>query len=182
MNKEALVGIDVGTSGVKVLILDTCGAILTSVVESYPLYTPQAGWTEQEPADWWEATCRATRKAVAACPDVRPASVEGPAHIAAPVRRPHEALGAEQQLLPAAAKSHAGLGSQGDHDVGEGVLEVDRIDVAVGIAPYEFPVRQKRALPLDEYAEVGGNVQVRAQPEPRQKVPVGLFGRARGPK
>jgi xylulokinase len=71
MAKEGLMGIDVGTSGVKVLLIDIGGKILSSVVESYPLYTPQAGWTEQEPADWWEATCKATRRVAAECPDCR---------------------------------------------------------------------------------------------------------------
>jgi xylulokinase len=69
MGNKGLMGIDVGTSGVKVLLIDVNGKILSSVVESYPLYTPQAGWTEQEPADWWAATCQASRRVAAECPD-----------------------------------------------------------------------------------------------------------------
>lgn len=54
-----VIGIDVGTSGCKVLALDENGSILGSVIEEYPLYTPQAGWTEQEPEDWWQGVVRA---------------------------------------------------------------------------------------------------------------------------
>lgn len=62
MQQKSLIGIDVGTSGVKVLALAADGKIITSAVEAYPLYTPQAGWTEQDPADWWEGSKRALRK------------------------------------------------------------------------------------------------------------------------
>ncbi|HEY1511558.1 MAG TPA: xylulokinase [Solirubrobacteraceae bacterium] len=52
----ALVGIDVGTSGVKGLAIDPDGAILASAEAGYPLSTPHVGWAEQDPADWWTAT------------------------------------------------------------------------------------------------------------------------------
>ncbi|MDD2534347.1 MAG: xylulokinase [Eubacteriales bacterium] len=61
MNNTCIVGIDVGTSGVKVLALDQTGQILSSIVESYPLYQPQTGWTEQDPSDWWTATVKALK-------------------------------------------------------------------------------------------------------------------------
>ena len=51
-----LVGIDVGTSGVKGLAIDPDGAILARAECGYPLSTPRVGWAEQDPADWWEAT------------------------------------------------------------------------------------------------------------------------------
>ncbi len=53
---EALIGIDVGTSGVKGLAIDAGGAILAEGEVSYPLATPRPGWAEQNPLDWWEAT------------------------------------------------------------------------------------------------------------------------------
>ncbi|MCS7208098.1 MAG: xylulokinase [Fimbriimonadales bacterium] len=52
-----LLGIDVGTSGVKALLIDARGAVVASASESYPLYTPQPLWAEQDPNDWWNATC-----------------------------------------------------------------------------------------------------------------------------
>jgi xylulokinase len=59
-----LVGIDVGTSSVKCIVICETGEVLSSCSEKYPLYTPHVGWSEQEPADWWEATKKAIRQAV----------------------------------------------------------------------------------------------------------------------
>ena len=75
MKKDCLIGIDVGTSGVKVITLDPSGQILQSIVEDYPLYQPHSGWTEQEPEDWWAATIRGLRKLTAACPDHMPIAI-----------------------------------------------------------------------------------------------------------
>lgn len=50
-----LLGLDIGTSGVKALLLDPSGA-RWSATEALSLATPRPGWTEQDPADWWEAT------------------------------------------------------------------------------------------------------------------------------
>ncbi len=75
MENTCLIGIDVGTTGVKVLALSADGQILASVVESYPLYSPQPGWTEQDPADWWTATVTALRQVLAACTDYRIAAI-----------------------------------------------------------------------------------------------------------
>jgi len=58
------VGIDLGTSGVKVLVIDSGGNVIKKGEEEYPLYTPQPGWTEQNPYEWWSATKIAIRKAI----------------------------------------------------------------------------------------------------------------------
>jgi len=50
-----LVGLDVGTTGVKALTVSAEGDVLTQVEEAYPLSTPQPGWAEQDPEDWWRA-------------------------------------------------------------------------------------------------------------------------------
>lgn len=60
-----LLGIDLGTSGVKTLVIEETGRVLGSAVEAYPLLTPRPGWAEQEPAQWWEATIRSVRGALA---------------------------------------------------------------------------------------------------------------------
>jgi xylulokinase len=52
---DALLGLDVGTSGVKAIAISTDGELLASAEEPYPLSTPQPGWAEQDPADWWRA-------------------------------------------------------------------------------------------------------------------------------
>ena len=48
------VGIDLGTSAVKLLLTDGEGNLLKSVTKEYPLYFPNPGWSEQNPEDWWK--------------------------------------------------------------------------------------------------------------------------------
>ncbi|MBQ7971927.1 MAG: xylulokinase [Lachnospiraceae bacterium] len=48
------VGIDLGTSAVKLLLMDEDGGILNVVSREYPLYFPKTGWSEQNPVDWYE--------------------------------------------------------------------------------------------------------------------------------
>jgi xylulokinase len=52
---SALVGIDVGTSGVKALAISPDGEVLGRAEVGYPLSTPQPGWSEQDPDDWTRA-------------------------------------------------------------------------------------------------------------------------------
>jgi xylulokinase len=56
---DVLVGVDVGTSGVKALAISPDGELVASAEESYPLSTPRPGWAEQDPEDWRHAaeTC-----------------------------------------------------------------------------------------------------------------------------
>ena len=49
------IGIDLGTSAVKLLLVSENGEILGDVSEEYPLYFPHQGWSEQNPADWYSA-------------------------------------------------------------------------------------------------------------------------------
>ena len=49
------IGIDLGTSAVKLLLVDERGRILGEVTKEYPLSFPQPGWSEQNPEDWWKA-------------------------------------------------------------------------------------------------------------------------------
>lgn len=49
-------GIDLGTSAVKLLLMDDRGKILNVVSREYPLYFPNPGWSEQNPEDWYERT------------------------------------------------------------------------------------------------------------------------------
>ena len=52
---QYLIGIDLGTSAVKLLLVDGSGRILQTVTKEYPLSFPQSGWSEQRPEDWWNA-------------------------------------------------------------------------------------------------------------------------------
>ncbi|HET8893850.1 MAG TPA: FGGY family carbohydrate kinase, partial [Gaiellaceae bacterium] len=52
---RSLIGLDVGTSGVKAVAISPDGELVASAEESYALSTPQPGWSEQDPEDWWRA-------------------------------------------------------------------------------------------------------------------------------
>lgn len=55
----ALVGLDVGTTGVKAVAVSERGDVLARAERGYPLLTPQPGWTEQDPDEWSRATAAA---------------------------------------------------------------------------------------------------------------------------
>jgi xylulokinase len=60
-----LMGIDVGTSGTRAIVIDARGAVVGSATEDHvPFASPQMGWAEQDPRDWWEAACRAVPRAL----------------------------------------------------------------------------------------------------------------------
>ena len=56
------VGIDLGTSSVKVLLLNDNGECVSSATREYPLYFPHSGWSEQNPEDWYNQTIAALRE------------------------------------------------------------------------------------------------------------------------
>lgn len=49
------IGIDLGTSAVKLLLVEDSGQVVKSVSRDYPLEFPQPGWSQQNPEDWWNA-------------------------------------------------------------------------------------------------------------------------------
>ena len=49
------IGMDLGTSALKLLLVDRDGEIRRSVTKEYPIFFPAPGWSEQRPEDWWEA-------------------------------------------------------------------------------------------------------------------------------
>jgi xylulokinase len=57
-----LIGIDIGTSGTKTILIDGNGQAKARAVQEYPLYAPRPQWSEQDPADWWAATCGTVQK------------------------------------------------------------------------------------------------------------------------
>lgn len=60
-----LVGIDLGTSGARAVVVDCVGQLKGIGAQEYPINTPQPGWAEQDPADWVSAAVRAVRQALA---------------------------------------------------------------------------------------------------------------------
>jgi xylulokinase len=67
-------GIDVGTSGTKALVIDETGTIQASAMETYPCYHPKPAWSEQDPNDWWRATTSAIQSVIKKA-KLRPADV-----------------------------------------------------------------------------------------------------------
>ncbi|MEH2174385.1 xylulokinase [Nostoc sp.] len=53
---DIVVGLDLGTGGVRAIAVDLQGQIIAQSTRSYPLLTPQPGWTEQNSSDWVEAS------------------------------------------------------------------------------------------------------------------------------
>lgn len=77
---QALLGIDLGTTGVKAALFAVeDGRVLADAFFDYPLYHPQPGWAEQNPSDWWDATISAIGAclAKAAQQGIQPADVRG---------------------------------------------------------------------------------------------------------
>ena len=72
---RALIGLDVGTSGVKGIALSEDGEVLATADAGYPLSTPQPNWAEQDPEDWW----RAAQSVLAQLPD-GPVGLSGQMH------------------------------------------------------------------------------------------------------
>ncbi len=64
-------GVDVGTSGVKAILVAPNGEVLASGVTPLQLSTPRPGWAEQDPEAWWKATIAAIKTVLAARPKAR---------------------------------------------------------------------------------------------------------------
>ena len=58
------IGIDLGTSAVKLLAMDEKGVIRKVVTKEYPLYFPHPGWSQQDPEDWYEQTIEGLKELV----------------------------------------------------------------------------------------------------------------------
>ena len=66
-NGMLYIGVDLGTSAVKLLLMDEKGAIHKVVSKEYPLFFPQPGWSEQRPEDWFSQTMEGLKELVADC-------------------------------------------------------------------------------------------------------------------
>src|SRR5271165_1953681 len=62
-----ILGIDVGTGGTRAVLIDVQGKVIAArTSEHQPFASPQTGWAEQDPHDWWRATCEAIQQVLAA--------------------------------------------------------------------------------------------------------------------
>ena len=70
-----VLGIDLGTSGCKTVLVAEDGRILASATAEYPLSTPQPLWSEQNPTDWWRGVVASVRAVLAQQPGVAVAGI-----------------------------------------------------------------------------------------------------------
>ena len=61
------IGVDLGTSAVKLLLMNAEGKIESVVSKEYPLYFPHPGWSEQKPEDWWSAVLEGLKELTENC-------------------------------------------------------------------------------------------------------------------
>ncbi|PXV86639.1 xylulokinase [Lachnotalea glycerini] len=58
------IGVDLGTSAVKLILMNADGTIVNTVSKEYPLYFPNPGWSEQRPEDWWEQVVQGMKELI----------------------------------------------------------------------------------------------------------------------
>lgn len=76
MKQSYIVSYDLGTSGVKITLVDLEGKLIGSETVSYSLLIPQHGWAEQDPNEFWGAVCKGTKRVVAN-ENIRPEAIAG---------------------------------------------------------------------------------------------------------
>ena len=59
-----ILGVDIGTSGTKTVLFSEDGVPVSSATYEYPLYTPQNGYAEQDPLDWWNAVVSGIKQVI----------------------------------------------------------------------------------------------------------------------
>ena len=69
---KCFLGIDLGTSSVKVIVLDQAGALLALSSRSYPSRQALPGYAEQSPLDWWSSTCECVRESMGSLGETPP--------------------------------------------------------------------------------------------------------------
>ncbi len=62
-NKKAYLGLDIGTTRIKIIATDSDGNLICNATEKITIYHPHPGWSEQDPIDWWKATKKVLLKA-----------------------------------------------------------------------------------------------------------------------
>lgn len=68
---DSVIGLDLGTGGVRAIAVDLNGHLIAQTTRTYPLVAPQPGWTEQHPSDWVAASLAALTELVKTLPEHR---------------------------------------------------------------------------------------------------------------
>ena len=82
---DAVLALDLGSTQLKLMLMDRDGKVLGTVTESYPTYAPQAGWLEQHPEDWVSALKKGMSQLNALFPDTAIVSVGFSGHMSGAV-------------------------------------------------------------------------------------------------
>jgi len=83
MEKQLVMGVDIGTSACKTLLIDDRGRVIARAVKEYPLSIPKPGWSEQNPEDWWKAakfTIKRLLKEVRSIGNIKAVGLSGQMH------------------------------------------------------------------------------------------------------
>ncbi|MFP4005153.1 MAG: xylulokinase [Candidatus Hadarchaeia archaeon] len=88
MDKDLLLGIDIGTQSAKTVLFDTKGNIVREKQKEYELVCPEPGWAEQDPQKWWNVSAEKTREIVESLDDpekIKAVGVCGQMHAPVPI-------------------------------------------------------------------------------------------------
>ena len=82
MTQPTFLGIDIGTSSIKVVAVDPNGKLLAVASSPMLVDVQRPGWSEQNPEDWWTGTCSAIRQALSEIesPEVVAVGLSGQMH------------------------------------------------------------------------------------------------------
>ena len=82
MNQSIFIGIDVGTSSIKVIAVSPEGRLLSTAISSMSMIVRRPGWSEQSPEDWWEGVCTGIKAVIAeiGSPEVLGVGLSGQMH------------------------------------------------------------------------------------------------------
>jgi xylulokinase len=76
MSSVYFIGIDVGTSGAKAVLITQIGKVIATATNEYPLYNPRPLWCEQNPEDWWQAVQKSISEIISD-PKINPEEIKG---------------------------------------------------------------------------------------------------------
>ena len=88
-------GIDVGTSGTKAVLIDENGVVLSTAIGAHEATSPQIGYSEQDAIDWWGSVIEAIRKAAAAA-GIQPSEIDA----VGPTGQMHGLVALDKSLTP----------------------------------------------------------------------------------
>ena len=99
--RDLLLGIDFGSGGCKVTLIDTAGHLVGESSAEYRTWYENPGWAEQEPGDWVEAMCAAlARVRASGVPEAEPPSIRQPFSLGTSALSSFRDMGMERMYFP----------------------------------------------------------------------------------